>query len=125
MMALATNGENVVVKGLDLNAGTAYTDPTIKANDGFVVVPDDTVGKRQPNVPGWRTSALLSYRLGDHWSTSVGIRYSGPQFRTLNNADVNGDTYQDVSEFFTADVRVRYEVGKHWSASLGIDNLNK
>ena len=65
-MALSTNGENVAVKGLDLDVGITYTDSTIKANEGFVVVPGDTVGKRQPNVSGWRTSVLLNYRLGDH-----------------------------------------------------------
>nr|WP_295784790.1 TonB-dependent receptor [Rhodoferax sp.] len=123
-LELSFNGENVAAKGLDLNASITYTDSTIKANDGFVVVPGDTVGKRQPNIPAWRASALLSYKLDDHWSTSLGMRYSGPQFRTLNNADVNGYTYQGVSEFLTADVRVRYKQGKNWSASFGIDNLN-
>ena len=89
-LELSFNGENVAAKGLDLNASLTYTDSTIKANDGFVVVPGDTVGKRQPNIPAWRASALLSYKLDDHWSASLGARYSGPQFRTLNNADVNG-----------------------------------
>jgi iron complex outermembrane receptor protein len=123
-LELSFNGENVAAKGLDINASITYTDSTVKANNGFVVVPGDTVGKRQPNIPAWRASALLSYKVDDHWSTSFGMRYSGPQFRTLNNADVNGYTYQGVSEFFTADVRVRYNAGKNWSASFGIDNLN-
>ncbi len=123
-LELSFNGENVVSTGLDLNASITYTDSMIKANDGFVVVPGDTVGKRQPNIPAWRTSALLAYKWDAHWATSLGVRYSGPQFRTLNNADVNGYTYQGVSEFFTADVRVRYKEGKHWSVALGIDNIN-
>ncbi len=123
-LELAYNGENVVTTGLDLNASITYTDSTIKENSGFVAVAGDTLGKRQPNIPAWRASALLGYKWDAHWSTSLGLRYSGPQFRTLNNADVNGYTYQGVSEFFTADVRVRYKQGKNWSASFGIDNVN-
>ena len=123
-LELSFNGENVVSTGLDLNASITYTDSTIRANDGFVVVPGDTVGKRQPNIPAWRASALLAYQWDAHWATSLGVRYSGPQFRTLNNADVKGYTYQGVSEFFSADVRVRYKEGKHWSLALGIDNLS-
>ncbi|MDO8775493.1 MAG: TonB-dependent receptor [Burkholderiaceae bacterium] len=121
---LSFNGENVAAKGLDLSASITYTDSTIKENIGFVAVAGDTIGKRQPNIPAWRATALVSYKWDDHWSTSLGARYSGPQFRTLNNADVNGYTYQGVSEFFTTDVRVRYTQGKNWSASFGIDNLN-
>ncbi|MES2584845.1 MAG: TonB-dependent receptor [Pseudomonadota bacterium] len=123
-LELAFNGENVVTTGLDLTASITYTDSTIKENSGFVVVAGDTIGKRQPNIPAWRATALASYKWDAHWSTSLGLRYSGPQFRTLNNADVNGYTYQGVSEFFTADVRVRYKAGKNWSASFGLDNLN-
>ena len=123
-LEVAFNGENVALQGLDFNASLTYTDSTIKDNAGFVAVPGDTLGKRQPNIPAWRASALLSYRWTHAWSTSLGARYSGPQFRTLNNADVNGYTYQGVSEFFTLDTRVRYKPGKHWSASFGIDNLN-
>ncbi len=124
-LELSFNGENVAAtKGLDLNASLTYTHSRILDNDGFVVVAGDTIGKQQPNIPTWRASALLAYQWDAHWSTSLGARYSGPQFRTLNNADINGATYQGVSEFFTTDVRLRYAQGKRWSASFGIDNLN-
>ncbi len=123
-LEVAFNGENIFAKGLDLSGSVTYTDSQIMENDGFVAVAGDTIGKRQPNIPAWRATALASYRVDEHWSTTLGARYSGPQFRTLNNADVNGYTYQGVSEFFTTDVRVRYVEGKRWSASFGIDNLN-
>jgi iron complex outermembrane recepter protein len=54
----------------------------------------------------------------------MAVRYSGAQFRTLNNADVNGFTYQGVSKYLTADVRLRYRFDRQWSAAFGIDNLN-
>ena len=50
-------------------------------------------------------------------SATVGARYSGVQYRTLNNADVNGFTYQGVSKFFRADVRVVWKINKTVSAA--------
>ena len=122
-LELALQGENVARHGLDLTASLTYTDSVIRDNAGFVAVPGDTIGKRQPNIPTWRASALASYRWDAAWSSSLGLRYSGPQFRTLNNADVNGATYMGVSEFFVVDVRLRHVHDKHWSAAFGIDNL--
>ena len=106
------------------DGSVTYTDSTIRENAGFVAVAGDTTDKRQPNIPAWRATALASYRWGPQWITSLGLRYSGPQFRTLNNADVNGFTYQGVSEYFVADVRVQYRIDRQWRASVGIDNLN-
>jgi len=123
-LEVAYNGFDVLKKGLDLSGSVTYADSIIKENAGFVVVAGDTLGKQQPNIPQWRATALASYRVDEHWSASFGARYSGPQYRTLNNVDVNGATYQGVSEYFTTDVRVRYVVDKQWTASFGIDNLN-
>ena len=123
-LELAVNADNVGRKGLDVSASLTYTNSTIRENTGFVAVAGDTIGKRQPNIPAWRATALASYRWSPELTTSLGLRYSGPQFRTLNNADVNGQTYQGVNEFFVADVRARYQFNKQLSAAAGIDNLN-
>jgi iron complex outermembrane receptor protein len=123
-LEVAYNGFDVLRRGLDLSGSVTYADSIIKENAGFVVVAGDTLNKQQPNIPQWRATALASYRVDEHWSASLGARYSGPQYRTLNNADVNGATYQGVSEYFTTDVRLRYVVDKQWTASFGIDNLN-
>jgi iron complex outermembrane receptor protein len=72
----------------------------------------------------WRATALASYRFDERWSIAYGARYSGAQYRTLKNADVNGDTYQGVSRYLTTDLRVRWQVTRQWSAAAGIDNLN-
>lgn len=117
-------GSDVLAKGLDLVASLTYADSMIKENDGFVVTAGDTLDKRQPNIPRWRVSTLASYRWDPQWVTSIGARYSGPQFRTLNNSDVNGFAYQGVSKFFVVDVRARYQIDKHRSLALGVDNLN-
>jgi len=123
-LEVAFNATDVLKRGLDFNGSVTYADSVIKENEGFVAAPGDTIGKRQPNIPKWRATALASYRFDNQWTASLGARYSGPQYRTLNNADVNGYTYQGVSKYFTTDVRVRYQIDRQWSVAFGIDNLN-
>ena len=120
----AYNGFDVGAKGLDVSGSITYADSRIKENRGFVSAPGDTLGKQQPNIPRWRATALASYRFNPQLTATLGARYSGPQYRTLNNADVNGFAYQGVSKYFTADVRVRYQISKTVAAAFGIDNLN-
>ena len=120
----AFTGNDVLKKGLDFNGSVTYADSRIKENAGFVSTPGDTIGKYQPRMPVWRATALVSYRFDPAWTGTFGARYSGSQFVTLNNADVNGFAYQGSSKYFTTDVRVRWQASKQWSAALGIDNLN-
>ena len=120
----AYNGFDVGIKGLDLSGSVTYADSVIKENTGFIATPGDTVGKQQPNIPRWRATAVASYRFTPQLSATLGARYSGPQYRTLNNADVNGYTYQGVSKYFTADLRLRWQVSKVLTAAFGIENLN-
>lgn len=110
--------------GLDLTGSLTYADSVILANTGFVSTPGDTVGKRQPNIPKWRATLLAGYRWSAAWTSSVAVRYSGPQFRTLNNSDVNSYAYMGVSPFTTVDVRARWQISPQWSAAFGIDNLS-
>lgn len=123
-LELAFGGENVLLRGLDLSGGITYAHSVIKENAGFVSVPGDTLGKRQPNIPRWRASMLAAYRWTSEWSTSVGARYSGPQFRTLDNSDVNGFSYMGVSKFFVVDLRAQWKATEHVTAAFGIDNAN-
>jgi iron complex outermembrane receptor protein len=121
---VAFSGNDVLKKGLDLSGSVTYADSRIKDNNGFVAVAGDTLGKYQPRVPVWRATALASYRFDAAWTATVGARYSGTQFSSLDNSDVNGFAYQGTSKYFTTDLRVRYQVNKQWSAAVGIDNLN-
>ncbi|MGV0959234.1 MAG: TonB-dependent receptor [Limnohabitans sp.] len=110
--------------GLDVTGSVTCADSKILANPGFVAVLGDTLGKQQPNVPKWRATLLAAYRWNARWTSSVAVRYSGQQFRTLNNSDVNGSAYMGVSPFTTVDVRVRWQITPQLVAALGIDNLN-
>lgn len=121
---LAFSGVDVVKKGLDLSGSLTYADSRIKENTGFMTTPGDTLGKYQPRVPVWRATALVSYRVDAQWTGTFAARYSGSQFSTLNNVDVNGFAYTAASKYFTTDARVRYQVNKQVSAAFGVDNLN-
>ncbi|HMX10987.1 MAG TPA: TonB-dependent receptor [Burkholderiaceae bacterium] len=119
----AVGVDDVLLRGLDLNGSLTYTDSVIKENDGFVATAGDTIGKQQPNIPHWRATAVASYRVNAAWTGTLAARYSGRQYRTLNNADVNGDTYMGVTKFFVVDLRTRYQIDRAWSLAAGIDNL--
>jgi len=110
--------------GLDLSGSVTHADSVILANQGFVSTPGDTLGKQQPNIPRWRATLLAAYRWNAAWSSAVALRYSGQQYRTLNNSDVNGNAYMGVSPFTTVDVRVRWQLTPQLVAAFGIDNLN-
>jgi iron complex outermembrane receptor protein len=120
----AINGSDVGVRGLDMSASLTYTRSFIEKNAGFVAVPGDTIGKWQPNIPRWRATTTATWRVDPDLSASIGLRYSGKQYRTLDNSDVNGFTYMGVSSYFTTDLRLRWRPARQWTVALGIDNLN-
>ncbi|MFZ6779608.1 TonB-dependent receptor [Undibacterium sp. Ji83W] len=119
-LELAYQANDVFTRGLDLIASLTYADSVITRNDKFPA----SVGKWQPRVPAWRANFVISYRPDDKLSTSLGLRYSGKQYGSLDNSDSNAFTYQGFSSFVVADVRVRYQLARQWVASVGIDNLN-
>jgi iron complex outermembrane receptor protein len=120
----AFDSNDWLAPGLQLSGSVTWADSTIRSNAGFVAAPGDTMGKRQSNIPRWRATSLASYQFTPAWSGSLGARYSGRQYRSLNNADIEGNTYQGVSKFFTLDVRAVWKLAPRWTAAFGIDNLN-
>jgi iron complex outermembrane receptor protein len=103
---------------LDLSTSATFARSIIEANDNFPA----SVGKWQPRVPQRRWTGIATYRLGSQWSVSLGGRYSGKQFNTLDNGDPNGYAYTGTSPYLVFDARARFE-GTHFNASVGIDNL--
>ncbi len=116
----AWSDENVLVEGLDMQASLTWTDSKIRCNEKFPA----SVGKWQPRIPEWRASAVATYRVNDKLAATLAARYSGRQYSTLDNSDINGFAYQGASKYFTVDARLRYRIDKHWSAAVGIDNAN-
>ncbi|AOL03267.1 hypothetical protein WI95_04620 [Burkholderia contaminans] len=116
---LAFSGEKVGLKGLAIDANVSASNAQILAD----VANPEHVGSRFPRIPRMRANLLASYRFDEHWLTSVGVRYSGRQFNTLDNSDMNPNVCGGASSFTVADLKARYRFDRHWSASLGIDNL--
>ena len=112
--------QDAFTKGLELAASLTWADSKILENGNFPA----SIGKWQPRVPRWRANLLATYRPNEQWTATLGARYSGKQFNTLDNADPNGFAYTGTSKFFVVDARVRYKLDKHWSAAVGVDNLN-
>ncbi|WP_373986770.1 TonB-dependent receptor [Duganella sp. BuS-21] len=108
------------VFGLELSSSVTWTDSKIIRNDKAPA----SVGKWQPRIPEWRASGVASYAVNDQLSVTLAARYSGKQFTTLDNSDINGFAYQGSSKYFTADARLRYRFNQQWSMALGVDNLN-
>jgi iron complex outermembrane receptor protein len=118
-LELAQQADDLWLRGLSFSSSLTYADSRIAANDALPA----SVGKRQPRVPRWRANALASYRFGERWSGTLGARYSGRQYGTLDNSDPHGGTYMGVSDYLVADLRLRYRFDAHWSGALGVDNL--
>jgi iron complex outermembrane receptor protein len=114
------SANDVWVRGLDLSASATWTDSKIARNDKYPA----SVGKWQPRIPEWRATGVATCALSDKLSATLAARYSGKQYSTLDNSDINGFAYQGTSKYFTVDARVRYRINQQWSAALGIDNLN-
>ncbi|MDB5934175.1 MAG: TonB-dependent receptor [Massilia sp.] len=118
-LELAYQADDVLVHGLSLSSSVTYADSIITENRALPA----SVGKRQPRVPAWRANLLASMHIGERWTTSLGVRYSGRQFSALDNSDTNSDAYTGVSDYLVTDLRVRYRISKQASASVGIDNV--
>ena len=120
---LVVQKDDVLIKGLELNGSMTYVDARILANSSFVSSSTTSVGKRTPYVPEWRATLVATYRPDDKWAYTVAGRYSGRLYATVDNSDVNTNTYQGFSSYLVFDARVRYKIDQHWSAAAGIDNL--
>ncbi|MCS0612813.1 TonB-dependent receptor [Massilia kyonggiensis] len=118
-LELSAQADDVGVKGFDLTGSLTFADSIITENAGFPA----SVGKWQPRVPRWRATMLATWKANDHWTATLGGRYSGRQYGTLDNSDPNGDAYMGVSDYLVFDARVRYRFDRHWSAAVGVDNL--
>lgn len=111
-------GNDVLVKGVDLQASVAFTQARTLENPAFAA----SEGRNWPRVPRIRASVLGSYRAGP-WITSLGVRHEGRQYGTLDNRDIDPDTVGAISSFTVVDVKFGRKLGKSARFALGIDNL--
>lgn len=117
---------DLLLPGLEVTGNVTYTNARTLALSGraSATAPEGSaIGKRVPNIPDWRWTVLTTYRRNDRLAVALGARYSAKVYTTLDNADVNPNTYQGFSDWFVMDTHANYRFDRHWSGSLGVDNL--
>lgn len=119
-LELATQWQDVLIHGLDLQASATYTEAEVLRNE----TAPNTVGNKPPRIPRSMFKAVATYHSGSNLTYSLAARYSGRQYNALDNSDVNDDTFGAASKFFVVDAKVNYKFAKAYTASVGIDNLN-
>jgi iron complex outermembrane receptor protein len=123
---LVLTERDILVQGLEFTGSVTYLDAKTLALSGrasATASADAAIGKKLPNIPDWRATFVTTVRPTSKLAISLGGRYSGALWTTLDNADVNPNVYQGFSAWFVADAHVNYRFGEHLSASLGADNL--
>lgn len=107
-----------VLPGVDLEASMAWNDARTMRDLQFP--PADS--RRVPRIPRFRVTIFADWRFAHRWDASLGVRRSGRQYSTLDNADFV-DTFGAVSSFTVADAKLRWHFAPEWTASLGVNNL--
>ncbi len=123
---LVFEANNVFIRDLSLTSTLTWLDAKTLALSGrasATAAPGAAVGKKLPNIPDWRASLIATYRIGNRWTFTAAGRYSDKLWTTLDNTDVNPNTYQGFAAWFVADVRAHFRATNHWTASLGVDNI--
>lgn len=117
---LSSVWENALIDGLDLLANATLTDAEILRND----LAPATQGNKPLRIPKQQYKLAATYHQTQNLTYSLGARYSGRQYNTLDNSDNNPDTFGGTSKFFFVDVKVNYKLADRFTASVGVDNLN-
>lgn len=125
---VAAERRDLLLTGFDLGGSVTYVDSAILRDEGVRSSLDatrivDVRGKRAPYVPDWRATVTATYRPDAAWAFSLGARYSGQVFSTLDNADRVANVYQSFNGFFVVDARARYAITEGVEAAIGVDNL--
>ena len=123
---LVVQQNHLFVRGLELTGSVTYLDAKTLAMTGrasATAAVGAAIGKQIPNIPQWRANFVVTYRANDRWTFTAAGRYSDKLWTTLDDTDVNPNTYQGFAAWFAADARVHYRAANHWSASLGVDNV--
>jgi iron complex outermembrane receptor protein len=125
---LVLGSNDLLIHGLELSGSATYTGAKTLALSGRASAsapPEAAIGKQLPNIPKRRATFSATYRPDQQRKLALTLagRYSDKMYTTLDNADVNPNTYQGFASWFVMDSRVNYRFDPHWSAGLGVDNV--
>jgi len=71
----------------------------------------------------WRADAIATYRATRWLAYTLAAEYSGRQYNTLDNSDVNPDTFGGTSNYFSLNGKVNFSLGEHVALNVGVDNI--
>lgn len=119
-LELSTIWEDVGIHGLDILANATFTDAEILRNN----INPATHGNKPLRIPKQQYKLAATYHHGNQLTYSLGARYSGRQYNTLDNTDINPSTFGGTSKYFFVDVKANYKFADRFTASVGVDNIN-
>lgn len=115
---LIFEAKDLWVDGLDMNVNLSKMDATTVRN----LANPETVGKRFPRIPEWRSSGNFRYKISPKWRASLGWRHATTPTSDLFGRE--GSVYGFQTEYFFLDTRLTYDVTDKVQFNFGIDNLN-
>ncbi|MDG2525762.1 TonB-dependent receptor [Stenotrophomonas sp. HITSZ_GD] len=115
----AWDARDVGLPGLDLVASVAWNHAVTMENRRNPA----TVGKAFYRIPEFRADLLASYRITPWLRASLGGRYSGRQYNSLDERDVHPDTFGGTSRYLVFDARTEFVLLAGLNLSLGVDNF--
>jgi len=118
-MELVGDQYDALIPGLELMGSVTFADGRIISDKAFAAA----VNKHIPQLPRWRATAMVTYRLDD-LSFTLGARYSDRSYGTIDNSDPVSQTFQGFGGYMVVDTRVQYRLNSNWNVALGVDNLN-
>lgn len=115
----AWDARDVWLPGLDLVASVAWNHAVTLENRRNPA----SVGKAFYRIPALRADLLASYRFTPWLRASLGGRYSGRQYNSLDESDVNPDTFGGTSRYLVFDARTEFVLPAGLNLALGVDNF--
>jgi iron complex outermembrane receptor protein len=120
---LAGQANDVIVRGLDIGGNITRVYSRIAQDSAPGSYGQSVVGNPIPYTPPLRFTTVATYRPDQQLAYTVAGRFQQIGAVSLNNNQVNPDTYGGFSTFFVLDAKARYQIDKNWLASAGIDNI--
>jgi iron complex outermembrane recepter protein len=116
---LAFSGQNVLLRGLDLDANASASNARTLADTAN----PNYVGKRWPRIPVMRANLLAAYHFARNGSLASVCAIRAASTTRSTTAISIPTSMAGTSSFVVIDLKARYQIDRQWLASLGIDNL--
>ncbi len=110
--------KDVLFPGLELSGSVTYDDSRTISDSGQGQV-SAAVGKKAPYVPMWRATFAATYRPTRTLAWTVAGRYSGQQYSTVDNIDVNPNAFGGFDEFFVLDTHFNWTFARRGLCRVG------